>query len=198
MAQPLTSLPSEWISLFWAFLARGSSICGPTAHQKLSPGSLEATGFAGGGWVCAGRPIAFEHRKEVGASGWRRRAGCPGGGRRPRSQRPAFVGRPGNRHGELVAGAHARRRALPLASDVATLWTIACQAPLSMGFSRQGYWSGLPFPSPGDLPHLGMEPSISWVSCIGRRILYHCATWEALNMAPNMEAQKTPLWSTTL
>ena len=34
----------------------------------------------------------------------------------------------------------------------ATLWTVALQAPLSMGFSRQEYWSGLPFPSPGDLP----------------------------------------------
>ena len=36
-------------------------------------------------------------------------------------------------------------------------WTEARQAPLSMGFSRQEYWSGLPFPSPGDLPHSGME-----------------------------------------
>ena len=37
-------------------------------------------------------------------------------------------------------------------------WTVACQAPLSMGFSRQEYWSGLPFPSPGDLPHRGIKP----------------------------------------
>ena len=36
-------------------------------------------------------------------------------------------------------------------------WTVACWAPLSMGFSRQEYWSGLPFPSPGDLPHPRME-----------------------------------------
>ena len=36
--------------------------------------------------------------------------------------------------------------------------TLACQAPLSMGFSRQGYWSGLPCPSPGDLPNPGIEP----------------------------------------
>ena len=36
-----------------------------------------------------------------------------------------------------------------------TPWTVARQAPLSMGFSRQEYWSGLPFPSPGALPHLG-------------------------------------------
>ena len=34
-----------------------------------------------------------------------------------------------------------------------TPWTLACQAPLSMGFSRQEHWSGLPFPSPGDLPN---------------------------------------------
>ena len=40
----------------------------------------------------------------------------------------------------------------------ATLWTIAYQAPPSMGFSRQEYWSGLPFPSPGDLPDPGVEP----------------------------------------
>ena len=40
----------------------------------------------------------------------------------------------------------------------ATPWTVAYQAPLSMGFSRQEYWSGLPFPSPGDLPDPGFEP----------------------------------------
>ena len=38
-----------------------------------------------------------------------------------------------------------------------TPWTVACQAPLSMGFPRQEYWSGLPFPSPGDLPNPGIE-----------------------------------------
>ena len=40
----------------------------------------------------------------------------------------------------------------------ATSWTAASQAPPSMGFSRQEYWSGLPFPSPGDLPDSGIEP----------------------------------------
>ena len=40
----------------------------------------------------------------------------------------------------------------------ATPWTVAHQAPLPMGFSRQEYWSGLPFPSPGDLPDPGVEP----------------------------------------
>ena len=39
-----------------------------------------------------------------------------------------------------------------------TSWTVAYQAPLSMGFSRQEYWSGLPFPSPGALPNPGIKP----------------------------------------
>ena len=46
-----------------------------------------------------------------------------------------------------------------------TPWTVACQTPLSVGFSRQEYWSGLPFPSPGDLPNPGL------LHC--RQILYH-------------------------
>ena len=40
-----------------------------------------------------------------------------------------------------------------------TPWTVALQVPLSMGFSRQEYWSGLPFSSPGDLPDPGIEPT---------------------------------------
>ena len=38
-----------------------------------------------------------------------------------------------------------------------TPWTVACQVPLPMGFSKQGYWSGLPFPPPGDLPNPGIK-----------------------------------------
>ena len=53
----------------------------------------------------------------------------------------------------------------------ATLWTVACLAPLCMGFCRQEYWSGLPGPPPGDLPDPGMEPG-SHVSCTGRPVLY--------------------------
>ena len=45
-----------------------------------------------------------------------------------------------------------------LCLTLVTPWTAACQAPLSMGFSRQEYWSGLSFPSPGDLPDPGIEP----------------------------------------
>ena len=41
---------------------------------------------------------------------------------------------------------------------LATPWTVVCQAPLSMRFSKQEYWSGLPFPSSGDLPIPGIEP----------------------------------------
>ena len=54
-----------------------------------------------------------------------------------------------------------RARALSWFSRVrlsATLWTVACQAPLSIGFSRQEYWSGLPCPSPGDLLNPGIKP----------------------------------------
>ena len=41
----------------------------------------------------------------------------------------------------------------------ATLWTVTCQAPLSLGFSRQEYWNGLPCPPPGNLPNPGVEPT---------------------------------------
>ena len=62
------------------------------------------------------------------------------------TSRTAPVGRTG---GGLVA---------QLCLTLATLWTVACQAPLPMGFSRQKYCSGLPFPSPEDLPDPGIEP----------------------------------------
>ena len=58
-----------------------------------------------------------------------------------------------------------------------TPWIVTCQATLSMRFSRQKYWSRLPFPPPGDLPNSGVEPA-SPVSHIDRWILYHWATWE--------------------
>ena len=55
----------------------------------------------------------------------------------------------------------------------ATLWMIAQQASLSMGFSRQEYWSGLPCPPPGDLSNQGIEPSSLKSVCTGRWVLYH-------------------------
>ena len=62
-------------------------------------------------------------------------------------------------------------------SDTSSSWSVAHQAPLSVEFSRQEYWSGSSFPAPGNLPHPGIEPH---VSCIGRQVLYHCVTWEAI------------------
>ena len=49
-------------------------------------------------------------------------------------------------------------RSLSCVRLFATPWPVACQAPPSMGFSRQEYWSGLPFPFPGDLPDPWIEP----------------------------------------
>ena len=62
----------------------------------------------------------------------------------------------------------------------ATPWIVAFQASLYVEFSRQEYWSGLPFPTGGDLHAAGIEP-MSRVPCTGRQILHHCATWEAPN-----------------
>ena len=58
----------------------------------------------------------------------------------------------------------------------ATLWTLTLQAPLSMGFSRQEYWSGLPCPLPGNLPN----PGVFCVSRIEGGFFTHWATWKAL------------------
>ena len=60
----------------------------------------------------------------------------------------------------------------------ATSWTVAHQAPLSVGFSRQEYQSRLPFPSLGNLPNLVTEP-VSHITCIDRWVLYHQHHWEA-------------------
>ena len=54
-----------------------------------------------------------------------------------------------------------------------TLWTVAHQAPLSIGFSTKEYWSGLPGPPPGNLPDSGVKPMSLTVSCIDRQVLYH-------------------------
>ena len=59
-------------------------------------------------------------------------------------------------------------------------WSVACQAPLSMGFSRQEYWSGLPFPSPGNLPDPGVEHGPPALQV------------DSLTTEPQGEAQKSP------
>ena len=60
-----------------------------------------------------------------------------------------------------------------------TLWTVACQAPLFMEFSRQDYWSELPFPPPGDLPDPGIKPVSPLSPALADGFFYHCATQEA-------------------
>ena len=64
---------------------------------------------------------------------------------------------------------------LAVSDSFVTPWTVAHQAPLSMGFPRQEYWSGLPFPTPGIFPTQGSNPHLL---CLlhWQVILYHCAT----------------------
>ena len=61
----------------------------------------------------------------------------------------------------------------------ATSRTAARQAPLSMGFSRQEYWSGLPFPPPGDLPNPGIKPVFPATPALAGGFFYHWASWGA-------------------
>ena len=60
-----------------------------------------------------------------------------------------------------------------------TLWTTAGQTPLSVGFSRQEYWSGLLFPPPGDLLDPGIKPSSLMSPALAGRFFATSATWEA-------------------
>ena len=59
-----------------------------------------------------------------------------------------------------------------------TLWTVACQTPLSMGFSREEYWSGLPCPTLGDLPSPGIESASPVALTLARGFFTTGATWE--------------------
>ena len=64
-------------------------------------------------------------------------------------------------------------------SDFATPWTVAHQAPLSMGFSRQEYWSGLPFPPPEDLFDPGIKSSSLMSPALAGGFFTTNTTWEA-------------------
>ena len=64
-------------------------------------------------------------------------------------------------------------------------WTASCQLPLSMGFSRQEYWSGLPFPPPGDLSDPGFK-LVSLVSCTGKQVLYHLVVSSVAQSCPTL------------
>ena len=61
----------------------------------------------------------------------------------------------------------------------ATPWTVACQALLSMEFSRQKYWCGLPVSPPGDLPNTGIEPTSLASPALAGIFLTSSTTWEA-------------------
>ena len=74
-----------------------------------------------------------------------------------------------------------------------TLWTVACQAPLSMGFSRHEYWSGLPCPSPEDLPDPGIEPTSLTSPALASRIFTTSSTWEASNGSGLGKSASSPL-----
>ena len=62
----------------------------------------------------------------------------------------------------------------------ATLSTVAHQAPLSMGFCRQEYWSGLPFPFPGDLPDPGIEPESPTSPALAGGFFTTSGSWETI------------------
>ena len=64
------------------------------------------------------------------------------------------------------------------------LWTGALKAPLSMGFSRQEYWSELPYPPPGDLPNLGIEPASLMSPALAGGFFTTSTTWEAQLYTP--------------
>ena len=62
-----------------------------------------------------------------------------------------------------------------------TQWTVTCQAPLSMGFSRQGYWSGLPCPPSGDLPNPGIELTSLMSPALAGGFFTTGTTWEQID-----------------
>ena len=70
-----------------------------------------------------------------------------------------------------------------------TPWTVAHQAPLSMGFSGQGYWSGLLFPLPGNLPGPRIEPGSLMSPALAGGFFLTCAAWEASFSGQLLEIQ---------
>ena len=87
----------------------------------------------------------------------------------------------------------------PLCPTLNNSITVACQAPLSMRFFRQEYWSGLPFPPPEDLPDPRMEPVSFGSPWIGRQILYHCNQGNRLLWEKDfLYSQKLQSWQSLL
>ena len=69
---------------------------------------------------------------------------------------------------------------------------VARQVPLSMGFSRQEYWSGLPYPPPGDLPNPGIEPMSFTSPALAGRFFTTSATWEVTVVPENKKCESCP------
>ena len=117
-------------------------------------------------WICPGFPAGGVVKNPPASAGDTRDVGSiPGSGRRSSKWR-AYV---------LSYFSHIQL--------FATLWTVTHQAPLSMGFSRQEYWSGLPCPPPRDLPFPGIEPAPLMPPPLAGGFLNASATWEAQEMA---------------
>ena len=76
-----------------------------------------------------------------------------------------------------------RAQLLSRVQPFVTPWTVAHQAPLSMGFFRQEYWSGLPFLTPGDLPDPGVELASRASSALAGRFFTTSATWGAHHLS---------------
>ena len=72
-----------------------------------------------------------------------------------------------------------RAKSLQSCPTLCDLWATVCQAPLSMGFSRQEYWTGFPCPPPGDLPDPGIEPASLTPTALTSGFFTTSATWEA-------------------
>ena len=81
---------------------------------------------------------------------------------------------------------------------LATPWTVACQTPLSMGFSRQEHWSGEPCPPPGDLPDPGIKPTSLVSPALTGGFFTSRATWEALKLYWGLQYFRNYFRATTL
>ena len=131
-------------------MATHSSVLAWEIQGTKEPGGLQSTGLQGLGHCW--RALARMHRSEMMSLG-----GWIIGGFHFHDERHSSVG-----HVQLFA----------------ILWTAACQAPLSMGLSRQEYWSGLPCSPPGDLPDPGVEPASLMSPPLAGRFFTTSATWE--------------------